>query len=117
MTSRNAGLIVERLFVGPTRPAMWALVPLSALVIEVIFIAEIFLWTRNLLSLVWIIPIHGILYLLCLNEPRIFELFKLWAMTKGLNWFAARVYWKASSYSPLPIRVGRPDRYIRERFE
>jgi type IV secretion system protein VirB3 len=60
--------------------------------------------TENLLWLLMSIPVHGICYLITLNDPRSFELLMLWARTKLGTLIGSRWYWSASSYSPLTYR-------------
>ncbi|MGH8261822.1 MAG: VirB3 family type IV secretion system protein, partial [Steroidobacteraceae bacterium] len=67
MSGRNAGLTADPLFVAVTRhPMRWG-VTFSALLFNLVFTMEVFLLTRNLLSLLLAIPIHGICALLCLR--------------------------------------------------
>jgi type IV secretion system protein VirB3 len=65
---------------------------------------EALVWTRNLLWVLICIPIHGICYLVCLKDPRSFELLVLWLRTKANGLVATRGYWSASSYTPLALR-------------
>ncbi len=112
---KEQGLIVETLFVGLTRPTTLLLVPYSAVVFEVMIIIQIFIWSHNIFSLLLFIPVHGIFYLLCLKEPRIFELLLLWGQTKGATLFDTWVHWRSSTYSPLPLDVGRDKKYLLEK--
>lgn len=109
--SRNDGLPSDTLFVACTRPATILGVPLSAVLVEGVATLEVFIFTKNLLQLLWIIPIHGICYLICLREPRIFELIALWLMTKGRAFLGNWRFWRSNSYSPLSLHVGRSDRF------
>lgn len=102
----NEGLIVETLFVACTRPSTVLWVPLSAVILEIIVVVEIFVFTHNLLMLALILPVHGIFYLLCLKEPRIFELIRLALITRYETLFSTGKFWKASTYSPLEIHAG-----------
>jgi type IV secretion system protein VirB3 len=106
----NDGLTVDTLFVACTRPATLLGVPLSAVIVEIVFTLEAFIFTKNLLHLLWIFPAHGICYLICMREPRIFELIALWLQTKFLCWLGNIRFWKTSSYSPLPLQICRPKR-------
>ena len=65
MGSRNAGLIADPLFVGATRPPMRWGVTYSALLVNLVFTLEVFLLTKNLLTLLLCAPIHGVCALLC----------------------------------------------------
>jgi type IV secretion system protein VirB3 len=103
MLTRNAGLTAEPLFVGATRPPMRWGVTYSALLCNLIFSMEMFLLTRNLLTLLVCAPIHGLSVLLCARDARFFDLLLLWGRTRLPALCANLYYWKASSYSPLVI--------------
>ena len=111
MGARNAGLTADPLFVAVTRPPMRWGVTYSALLLNLVFTMEVFLLTKNLLTLLLVIPIHGICALLCLRDPRIFDLLLLWGRTRLPAYVANFRYWRASSYSALaldlPNRRGR----------
>ena len=111
MGTRNAGLTADPLFVAVTRPPMRWGVTYSALLLNLVFTMEVFLLTKNLLTLLLIIPIHGISALLCLRDPRIFDLLLLWGRTRLPAYAVNFRYWRASSYSALaldlPNRRGR----------
>ena len=115
MSDRNPGLTLDALFVAATRPPMRWGVTYSALLFNLVFTMEAFLLTKNLLTLLMALPIHGICALLCLREPRIFDLFVLWMRTRLLAHVSNYRYWKASSGSPLAhhsSRIGRRYRKI-----
>ena len=103
MSDRNPGLTLDALFVAATRPPMRWGVTYSALLFNLVFTMEAFLLTKNLLTLLMALPIHGICALLCLREPRIFDLFVLWMRTRLLAHVSNYRYWKASSGSPLAL--------------
>jgi type IV secretion system protein VirB3 len=107
----NAGLSVDRLFVGATRPPMRWGVTYSALLFNLVFTMEVFLLTKNLLMLLICAPIHGICVLLCARDARFFDLLLLWARTRLPAVVGNLRVWKASSYSPLmtdiPDNAGR----------
>ena len=100
---RNAGLIADPLFVGVTRPPMRWGVTYSALLVNGMATIEAFLVTRNLLWLSICVPIHLVCYLVCLYDPRFFDLLLIWGRTRGPGWFASARFWKANSYSPLGV--------------
>lgn len=105
MSGRNEGLTADPLFVGVTRPPMRWGVTYSALLFNLVFSMEVFLLTKNLLSLLIAIPIHGICALLCLRDARYFDLILLWGRTR-LPAFAGNFrVWKASSCSPLELNL------------
>ena len=115
MSELNPGLIADPLFVGATRPPMRWGVTYSALLFNMVFTLEVFLLTKNLLTLLLCAPIHGICMLLCARDPRFFDLVLLWARTRLPALFANLHVWKASSYSPLMIDL--PGRRGRRRLE
>jgi type IV secretion system protein VirB3 len=78
MSTRNQGLVADTLFVGATRPPMRWGVTYSALLLNIVFTLEAFLLTRNLLTLLLCVPIHGMCALLCARDPRFFDLVLLW---------------------------------------
>ena len=120
MGARNAGLTADPLFVAVTRPPMRWGVTFSALLLNLVFTMEVFLLTKNLLTLLLCIPIHGIFALLCLRDPRIFDLLLLWGRTRLPAYAGNFRYWRAGSYSALaldlPSRSDRrravPDLYV-----
>jgi type IV secretion system protein VirB3 len=103
MTTRNAGLTADPLFVAVTRPPMRWGVTFSALLFNLVFSMEVFLLTKNLLTLLIAIPIHGICMLLCLRDARIFDLVLLWSRTRLPAYVTNFRRWQASSYSPLEL--------------
>jgi type IV secretion system protein VirB3 len=100
---RNMGLTDDTLFVGLTRPTMLMGVTYSALIVNAVVTMEIFIVTKNLLWLLSFVPIHGVLYLVCLYEPRFFDLLLLWTRTRGAALAGNLRHWRASSYSPLAL--------------
>lgn len=96
-------LTTDTLFVGPTRPTMVWGVTLPVFIVNAMATGIVFLGANNVLYLAVCLPIHAVAYLICLNEPRAFELILLWSKTKGRN--LNRRLWQSSSYSPLePFR-------------
>jgi type IV secretion system protein VirB3 len=111
MSEMNAGLISDPLFVGATRPPMRWGVTYAALLFNLVFCLEVFLVSKNLLSLLLAAPIHGICALLCARDPRFFDLVVLWVRTRLPAYLANAGLWRSSSYSPLvldpPDQTGR----------
>jgi type IV secretion system protein VirB3 len=103
MTEPTAGLIADPLFVGATRPPMRWGVTYSALLVNGVFTMEIFLLTKNLLTLALALPIHGICALLCARDARFFDLVLLWGRTRIPALLANARWWKASTYTPLTL--------------
>lgn len=101
MGTRNAGLIADPLFVGATRPPMRWGVTYGALLCNMVVTMEAFLATRNLLTLLLCLPIHGLCALLCARDARFFDLLLMWGRTRLPAVLGTLRFWKASSYSPL----------------
>ncbi|HEX4388888.1 MAG TPA: VirB3 family type IV secretion system protein [Steroidobacteraceae bacterium] len=108
MNTRNAGLTADVLFVGATRPPMRWGVTYAALLCNLVFTMESFLLTRNLLTLLVCLPIHGVCVLLCARDPRFFDLLLLWGRTRLPAWLGTLRVWKASTYSALPVDPASP---------
>ena len=103
MSGRNSGLIADPLFVGATRPPMRWGVTYSALLFNMVSTMEIFLLTKNLLTLLLAAPIHGVCMLLCARDARFFDLVLLWGRTRLPCYFTTYRFWRAASYSPLML--------------
>ena len=105
MSGHNEGLTADTLFVAVTRPPMRWGVTYSALLFNLVFSMEVFLLTKNLLTLLIVIPIHGICALLCLRDARFFDLILLWGRTRLPAFAGTYRVWKASSFSPLELNA------------
>ena len=103
MGERNQGVTNDVLFVGATRPPMRWGVTYSALLFNLVFTMEVFLLTKNLLTLLIAAPIHGVCALLCARDARFFDLILLWGRTRIPALLANARMWKSSSYSPLTL--------------
>ncbi len=114
MSQRNAGLTADVLFVAVTRPPMRWGVTYSALLFNAVFTMEVFLLTKNLLTLLIAGPMHGICALLCARDARFFDLVLLWGRTRMPAYFANYSVWKASSHGALLVDL--PDRSGRRRL-
>ncbi len=99
----TATLAADPLFVGATRPPMRWGVTYSALLFNLVFTLEAFLLTRNLLTLLLAVPIHGLCALLCARDARYFDLLLLAARTRIPSLLANRFTWGAVSYCPLAL--------------
>lgn len=112
--NRNQGIVADTLFVGMTRPSMVWGVTYSAMMCNVVLTTEAFIVTKNLVWLLAFVPIHGVMVLVCLYEPRFFDLLQLWGRTRLPARIAGNLtHWRASSYSPL--RLDLPDMNGRRR--
>lgn len=99
----HRSLAADPLFVGATRPPMRWGVTYSALLFNLVFTMEVFLLTKNLLTLLCCLPVHGMSALLCARDARFFDLVMMWARTRLPALFGNLRHWRASSYSPLDI--------------
>src|SRR5687767_11822055 len=103
MSERNQGLTADPLFVGITRPPMRWGVAYEAILLNLVLTMELFVMTKNLLTLLISIPIHGVCALLCARDARFFHLMQLWVRTRLLAYLGTARLWRASSYSPLVL--------------
>lgn len=113
MSTATLALTSDPLFVGATRPPMRWGVTYAALLFNLVFTLEVFLVSRNLMTLLIALPVHGVSTLLCGRDPRFFDLLQLAVRTQVPAWLGNRRLWRAVSYSPL--RLAAPDRYGRRR--
>ena len=92
--------VLERdtLFVALTRPQMFAGVTYSWFIANAVIATELFLIFKSLSALAAALVIHVIGVLLCLREPRFFD---LW-LTKVSRCPRVRNYsvWRCNSYRP-----------------
>lgn len=107
---QNDGLIEDTLFVGLTRPPMIFGVTYTAFVLNSIVSMESFIVSNNLLYLLIFLPIHFVCYAICKNDPRTFDIFMLWARTKGASFVGSALFWKCSTYSPNEITIFKRDK-------
>lgn len=111
---RNQGVVADPLFVGMTRPPMLWGVTYSAMLVNVVLTMEAFIVTKNLVWLLAFLPIHGLFYLLCMYEPRFFDLLQAWGRTRLPAFVTGTLrFWKSNSYSPLVLDL--PDAKGRRR--
>ncbi|MHB1871079.1 MAG: VirB3 family type IV secretion system protein [Steroidobacteraceae bacterium] len=102
-TEADTTLTADPLFVGATRPPMRWGVTYTALLFNLVFTLEAFLLTRNLLTLLLAVPIHGLSALLCARDPRYFDLLILAARTRIPALLGNRRLWGAVSYCALTL--------------
>jgi type IV secretion system protein VirB3 len=103
MSERNQGLTADPLFVGITRPPMRWDVAYEAILLNLVITMELFVMTKNLLTLLIYIPIHGVCALLCARDARFFHLMQLWVRTRLPAYLGTARIWRAASYSPLVL--------------
>lgn len=92
------GLERDPLFVALTRPQMFAGVTYSYFIANAVIATELFLIFRSAWALAGALAAHLIGVLLCLREPRFFD---LW-LTRASRTPRVRNYkiWKCNSYRP-----------------
>lgn len=112
MSESRKQLTTDTLFVGVTRPPMRWGVTYSALLFNLVFSMEVFLCSRNLLSMLLAVPVHGIAALLCARDARFFDLILLWCRTRLPALFGNMGYWQAASYSPMRLKTDVSGRHI-----
>lgn len=103
MQGRNSGLTADTLFVAVTRPPMRFGVTYVAMLMNLVFTTEAFLLTKNLLTLLLALPIHGVCALLCARDARYFDLLLVWGKTRLFGYLSSLRFWKGASYSPLTL--------------
>lgn len=96
---------MDVLFVGVTRPALRFGVPYAALLVNALVTLELFLLTRNLLSLAAAVPIHALVWLLSASEPRFFELLTVWARVRAQAAGGRATPWSDLTYGPFGHRA------------
>lgn len=103
MSESITALTADPLFVGATRPPMRWGVTYSALLFNLVFTLEAFLLTRNLLTLLIAVPIHGLCALLCAHDARYFDLLAMAVRTRLPAYLGNGRLWRAVSYAPLTL--------------
>ncbi|WP_285295580.1 type IV secretion system protein VirB3 [Aureimonas altamirensis] len=93
------------LFLACTRPAMWAGVTLEAVFVILISTGIIFLVGGSLLYLLVGAFIYAACRAVCAHDPNQFSIFFAWMATKLRC--RNRVYWGASTVSPLRVKRAR----------
>jgi type IV secretion system protein VirB3 len=114
-TDSGDGLTADVLFVAATRPPTRWGVPFMAMLLNMVLTMEVFLATRNPLTILIGLPIHGVSALLCARDVRFFELLLLWAQTRMLGYLGNVRAWKGNSHSHLSYDL--PDINGRRRLE
>ncbi|RLV58318.1 hypothetical protein D5018_17915 [Parashewanella curva] len=73
----------DPLFVAVTRPAMKWGVTLDGIIIAASVVTVLMIATKNPFVLLLYFPLHALMYSLCLRDPMMFRLLKLWMNTKA----------------------------------
>lgn len=89
---------IDPLFLGMTRPPMVMGVTYSFFVINGMVTTISFLALNNLFAFLVGIPVHIVGYLLCLKDPRMFDIWRVRLLKTPMT--RNRRFWSANSYSP-----------------
>jgi type IV secretion system protein VirB3 len=89
---------VDPVFLGMTRPPMIWGVPFRSFVLNGAVTTIVFLAWNDLRGFLLFFPVHVIAYLLCLRDPRIFDL--LFVRAAQTPPIPNAAFWKAKSYAP-----------------
>lgn len=94
----SSRLQADPLFQGLARPPMAMGVSYMYFVVNAAFSMLAFIWTNNFLILLVVAPmVHGIGFLICMNEPRAVELLVL-RMNKGMRCINRSYHEHTNSY-------------------
>ncbi|UVO52825.1 type IV secretion system protein VirB3 [Sphingomonas sp. SUN039] len=92
------GIERDTLFVALTRPQMFAGVTYSYFIANMVIATELFLIFGSIWALVVALIIHGVGVLLCLREPRFFD---LWiTRVSRTPRIRNHAIWRCNSYRP-----------------
>lgn len=91
-------LIKSPVFKALTQPQMFAGVTYSYFVLNAVITTEVFLMTRSFWAFAVTLVVHVAGYLLCLREPRIFDIWmtNVSRCPRIKNWR----HWRCNSYAP-----------------
>ena len=89
---------MDPLFLGMTRPPMFMGVTYTFFVINGMVTTIAFLALNNLFAFLIGLPVHLIGFLLCLKDPRIFDIWRVRLFKTPMT--RNRSFWSANSYSP-----------------
>lgn len=92
----------DPLYVGPTRPSLIWGIPFEAWLGSLLITVALFIWTRIFAVAVLGPILLSLSWLICLRDPRGFELLKQWFATKGSS--VTRRFWGAVSRGPVRAR-------------
>ena len=98
METDDENVEMDPLFLGMTRPPMVLGVTYTFFVINGMVTTIAFLALNNLFAFLIGIPVHIIGYLLCLKDPRIFDIWRVRLLKTPMT--RNRGFWKANSYIP-----------------
>jgi type IV secretion system protein VirB3 len=106
MSDRNPGLLADPLFVGLTRPPMRFGVTFSALLVNALITMELFVLTKQLLTLLVALPVHGVCMLACARDARFFDLAMLWIRARVGALLTTWRFFRAASLGPHRLMLG-----------
>ena len=89
---------IDAVFLAMTRPPMFMGVTYSFFVVNGTVTVIAFLAANNLFAFLIGIPVHVIGYLLCLKDPRVFDLWRVHLLKTPPT--RNRSFWSANSYRP-----------------
>ena len=89
---------IDPVFLAMTRPPMLMGVTYTFFVLNGTITTIVFLAANDLLAFVVGIPVHTIGYLLCLKDPRIFDIWRVRLLKTPRT--RNRSFWNANSYIP-----------------
>lgn len=101
MNEKEIKLHKDVLFVGLTRVPLVIGIPYAAFVAEVMFMAIEHVMVGNPLYLLFIVPIHAVLYLISSHDPGIFAEIAAWSNTTSRC--RNNKLWQMPSFSPLSV--------------
>ena len=89
---------IDPVFLAITRPPMFMGVTYTFFVLNGTITTIVFLAANDLLAFVVGIPVHTLGYLLCLKDPRIFDIWRVRLLKTPSS--RNRSFWNANSYIP-----------------
>lgn len=95
---QDARVEIAPLILPLTRPTMILGVPRGAFVIEGVIVCIIFLQAHNPLMMLLFLPLHAIMYVLTIRDPRFLDILRVKA-AKCLP-VRNKSFWGGNSYSP-----------------
>jgi type IV secretion system protein VirB3 len=90
-------LRMDPVYGGLTRPAMALGVPYVAAVLEGTVVMLMFAFSKNLMTLLLILPLHGLLFALSVYDPDIFQVYRKWLDVNGR--VRSVMTWKGRSFA------------------
>ena len=106
MSDRNPGLLADALFVGLTRPPMRFGVTFTALLVNSLITMELFVLTKQLLTLLVALPVHGVCMLACARDVRFFDLAMLGMRARVGAYLTTYRHFHSASLGPHRLMLG-----------